>query len=133
MVDKKACKVRKRKYKINGALFVTRLSLFLLIIVAIVTVYNKFEERRLGKILESSAYIEVDGTSSMVKGVQNGAVYTDAITPIVTNAVERVTLSKNGEEIKFRNGKKISKMGSYILTLEDNKGNVDTVYFDIEY
>ena len=29
-------------------------------------------------------------------------------------------------------GRKISKIGSYILTLEDKGGNVDTVYFDIE-
>ena len=46
--------------------------------------------------------------------------------------VAKAKLTKDGQEIKFKNGKKISKMGSYILTLEDKNGNIDTIYFDIE-
>ena len=132
MVDKKACKIRKRKYKVNGAIFITRLSILLLIVVTAVTVYSKMDKNSLGEVVESNAYIDENGMSSMVVGVQNGAVYTASVTPTVTNSVEKATLTKDGEEVKFKNGKKISKMGSYILTLEDKNGNVDTVYFDIE-
>jgi len=132
MVDKKACKIRKRKYKVNGAIFVTRISVLLLLAVAVITVYNKIDKNRLGEVVESSAYVDENGTSTLVVGVKNGAVYTTSITPKVTNMVEKATLTKDGEEIKFKSGKKISKMGSYILTLEDKEGNVDTIYFDIE-
>lgn len=132
MVDKKACKIRKRKYKINGAIFSARMTMLLVIIVAIVTIYNKTNKNISGEILESSAYIDVNGVSSMVVGVENGGVYTDSVTPKVTDIVEKASLSKNGKEIKFKSGRKISKIGSYVLTLEDREGNIDTVYFDIE-
>ena len=59
-------------------------------------------------------------------------LYTSAVTPVIKDSVVNATLSKDGEEIKFKSGKKISKMGSYILVLEDKDGNIDTVYFDIE-
>lgn len=132
MVDKKACKIRKRKYKINGAIFAARMTMFLVLAVAIFTVYNKMDKDVSGQILEASAYVDASGVSSMVVGVENGAVYTDSVAPKVTDIVKKVNLSKDGQEIKFKSGKKISKMGSYILTLEDKEGNVDTVYFDIE-
>ena len=132
MVDKKACKIKKRKYKVTGAIFVTRVSILLLIVLATITVYNKIEKNRLGEVVESSAYIDVNGKSSMVIGVENGAVYTNTVTPKITDQVKKVTLTKDGEKVKFQSGKKISDMGSYILTLEDKNGNVDTVYFDIE-
>lgn len=132
MVDKKACKIRKRKYKINGAIFATRMTMLLIIAVTAVTVHNKLDKKVSGEILEASAYIDVNGVSSMVVGVENGGVYTNSVTPKVTNLVEKVSLTKDGEEIKFKSGKKISKMGGYILSLEDKNGNVDTVYFDIE-
>lgn len=132
MVDKKACKIRKRKYKINGAIFATRMVMFFVIAVAAVTVYNKLDKNVSGEILESSAYIDANGASSMVVGIENGGVYTSSVTPKVTDIVEKVALTKDGEEINFRSGRKISKMGSYILTLKDKDGNVDTVYFDIE-
>ena len=129
MVDKKACKIRKRRYKINGAVFVTRMSVLLLIIVTGITVYNK---KAKGEILESSAYIDESSMSSMVVGVENGGVYTSSVTPKITSLVKEATLTKDGEKIKFKSGKKISQMGSYILTLEDKEGNVGTIYFDIE-
>lgn len=132
MVDKKACKIRKRKYKINGAIFATRISIFLLVMVTGITVYSNFLKNDLGEVVESSAYIDVNGVSNMVIGVENGGVYTNAVTPKVTDIVKEATLTKDGEKIKFKSGKKISKMGSYILTLEDKDGNVDTIYFDIE-
>lgn len=132
MVDKKACKIRKRKYKVNGAIFATRITMFLVIVGIGVTAYNKLDKDVSGEILESSAYIDVNGVSSMAIGVENGGVYTSSVTPKVTDIVKKASLSKDGEEVKFKSGKKISKMGSYILTLEDNEGNVDTVYFDIE-
>ena len=132
MVDKKACKIRKRKYKINGAILATRLTAFVLVIGVAFTVYNKFSKDNLGKVVESSSYIDSDGISSMVTGVQNGGVYTTSVTPVVKDVVKNATLSKDGEEIKFKSGKKISKMGSYILVLEDKDGNIDTIYFDIE-
>ena len=132
MVDKKACKVRKRKYKVNGAVFITRISVFLVICALGITVYNKTQKNTVSGIIESSAYIDVNGVSSMVKGVENGGVYTDNVEPIVTSAVKKATLTRDGEEVKFKSGKKISKIGSYILTLEDKSGNVDTIYFDIE-
>ena len=132
MVDKKACKVRKRKYKINGAIFVTRMTMFLVVAVAAFTVYNKLDKNVSGEILEASAYIDAEGVSSMAVGVENGGVYTSYVTPKVTDIVKDVRLTRDGEEVKFKSGKKISKMGSYILTLEDKEGNVDTVYFDIE-
>lgn len=129
MVDKKACKVRKRKYKVNGAVFVTRMSVLLLILVTGITVYNK---RPKGGILESSAYIDESSISSMAVGVENGGVYTSSVTPKITNVVKEATLTKDGEKIRFKSGKKISAVGSYILTLEDKEGNVGTIYFDIE-
>ncbi len=132
MVDKKACKVRKRKYKFNGAVFATRLVVLLLVLGIAFTIYSKMNEKELGEIVESSAYIDANGISSMASGVQNGAVYTSAVTPKVTKNVVKATLTKDGEEIKFKSGKKISDMGSYILTLEDSMGNIDTIYFDIE-
>ena len=132
MVDKKACKVRKRKYKINGAVLATRLSIFIIAIGAVFTCYTKFSKDNLGKVVESSSYIDSEGISSMVTGVQNGGVYTSAVTPVIKDSVVNATLSRDGEEIKFKSGKKISKMGSYILVLEDKEGNIDTVYFDIE-
>lgn len=132
MVDKKACKVRKRKYKVNGAVLATRLTTFVVICACIFTCYNKFSKNDLGKVVESSSYIDENGISSMVSGVENGGVYTGSVTPTVKTGVVNATLTKDGEEIKFKSGKKISKMGSYILTLEDSQGNVDTVYFDIE-
>ena len=132
MVDKKACKIRKRKYKINGAIFATRISILLLVLVTGITVYSNFLRNDLGEVLESSAYIDANGISSMVKGVENGGVYTSAITPIVTSDVKSATLTKDGEGIRFKSGRKISKIGSYILTLEDKAGNIDTIYFDIE-
>lgn len=132
MVDKKACKIRKRKYKINGAIFVTRMTMLLVIAVAAFTVYNKLDKNVSGEILESSAYIDVNGVSSMAIGVENGGVYTSSVTPKVADVVKKASLTRDGEEIKFKSGKKISKIGSYILTLEDKAGNVDTVYFDIE-
>ncbi len=132
MVDKKACKVRKRKYKVNGAVLITRLSMLFVICAVCITVYNKVGKNNVSGIVESSAYIDINGVSSMVKGVENGGVYTDSVEPIVTSAVKKATLTRDGEGIKFKSGKKISKMGSYILTLEDKSGNVDTIYFDIE-
>ena len=132
MVDKKACKIRKRKYKINGAVFITRVSMLLVICAVGITIYNKIGKNNVSGIVESSAYIDINGVSSMVKGVENGGVYTKSVEPIVTSTVKKATLTRDGEEIKFKSGKKISKMGSYILTLEDKRGNVDTIYFDIE-
>lgn len=132
MVDKKACKVKKRKYKVNGAVLATRLTTFVLIVGVIFTCYNRFSKNDLGKVVESSSYIDANGISSMVSGVENGGVYTSSVTPTVKEGVVNATLTKDGEEIKFKSGKKISKMGSYILCLEDSLGNVDTVYFDIE-
>ena len=133
MVDKKACKVRKRKYKVNGAVFITRISILLVISVAAVTILSKVDRNDLGKVIESSAYVDENWISSMVKGVENGAVYSSSVTPMITDNVEKATLTKDGEKIKFKSGKKISKIGSYILTLEDANGNIDTIYFDIEY
>lgn len=132
MVDKKACKVRKRKYKVNGAVLVTRLTMLFVICGIGVTVYSKLNREGISGIVESSAYIEVNGISSMVSGVENGGVYTEGVKPIVTSSVKKATLTRDGKDIKFKSGKKISKMGSYILVLEDNAGNVDTIYFDIE-
>ena len=132
MVDKKACKVRKRKYKVNGAVLATRLSIFVLVVGAVFTCYTKFSKDNFGKVVESSSYIDSEGISSMVTGVQNGGVYTSAVTPVIKDSVVNAILSRDGEEIKFKSGKKISKMGSYILVLEDKEGNIDTVYFDIE-
>ena len=133
MVDKKACKVRKRRYKINGAIFFTRLSFLFVILAISFTIFTKLSGDNNSKVLESSAYIDENGISSLVKGVENGAVYTEEIEPKVSKAVKKVTLTKDGKEIKYRDGKKISDMGSYILKVEDKKGNVDTIYFDIEY
>lgn len=132
MVDKKACKVRKRKYKVNGAVLVTRLAMLFVICAAVITLYNKTQKNSISGIVESSAYIDVNGISSMVSGVENGGVYANSVEPIVTSSVKKATLTRDGEEIRFKSGKKISKMGSYILTLEDKSGNVDTIYFDIE-
>ena len=134
MVDKKACKIKKkRKYKINGAVFATRLTIFLVILGIAVTIYSTLNKGVPGKILESSAYVDEEGISSMVKGVKDGGVYTSDVTPTVTSSVKKATLTRDGEEVKFVSGKKISKMGSYILILEDGEGNTDTIYFDIEY
>lgn len=133
MVDKKACKVRKRKYKVNGAIFVTRISMFLVICCVVVTLGTRLGKDNISGVVESSAYIDVNGVSSMVSGVENGGVYVNSVEPVVTSRVKKATLTKDGEEIKFKSGKKISKNGSYILTLEDKAGNVDTIYFDIEY
>lgn len=132
MVDKKACKVRKRKYKINGAIFFTRLSFLFVILAISFTIYTKANSDN-SKIVESSAYIDENGISSLVKGVENGAVYTEGVEPKVSNSVKKVTLTKDGKEIKYRDGKKISDMGSYILKVENKNGSVDTIYFDIEY
>jgi len=132
MVDKKACKVRKRKYKVNGAILVTRLAMLFVICAVGITVYSKVGKNSISGIVEKSAYIDTNGVSIMVTGVENGGVYTKGVTPIVTSSVRKVLLTRDGEEIKFKSGKKISKMGSYILTLEDKLGNIDTIYFDIE-
>lgn len=132
MVDKKACKVRKRKYKINGAIFFTRLSILFILFGTIFTIYTKVNSNNT-KILESSAYMDENGMSTLVKGVENGAVYTETIELNVSSSAKTVTLTRDGKEIKYRDGKKISDMGSYILKVEDKNGNVDTIYFDIEY
>lgn len=132
MVDKKACKVRKRKYRVNGAVLVTRLTILFVIFGVGFTVYSKIGKNNVKGVIESSAYIDVNGVSSMITGVENGGVYTESVEPIVTSAVKKATLTRDGKEIKFKSGKKISNMGSYILTLEDQEGNVDTIYFDIE-
>lgn len=130
MVDKKACKIK--KYKINGAVFATRMTMVLLVAVTAFTIYNKINRKVPGEVLEASAYIDVNGVSSMAVGVENGGVYTSSVTPKVTDIVIKADLTKDGEKIKFKSGRKISKMGSYILTLEDKEGYVDTIYFDIE-
>ena len=132
MVDKKACKVRKRKYRINGAVFVTRVIMLFVMVGIGITVYNVNSRKFKGKILESSAYVDSEGISSMVQGVKNGAVYTSSVTPMVTSSVVKATLTRDGEEVSFKSGKKLTHMGSYILILEDSNGNVDTIYFDIE-
>jgi len=134
MVDKKACKVRrKRKYKVNGAIFATRITLVLMLVLGAVTIYKNIQKNSNGEIVESSAYIDENGISSMVSGVENGGVYTSPVVPQISSNVKRATLTRDGEKIRFKSGKKISKNGSYILTLEDKEENVDTIYFDIEY
>ena len=132
MVDKKACKVRKRKYKVNGAVFITRLTMLFVVLAVAVTIYNNSNRNIKGEILESSAYVDSEGISSMVQGVKDGAVYNSSVSPRVTSQVTNVTLTRDGEEIDFKSGKKISKIGSYILVLEDVNGSRDTIYFDIE-
>ncbi|MDD2627883.1 MAG: hypothetical protein PHR25_05035 [Clostridia bacterium] len=131
MVDKKASKIR--KYKVNGAVLASRLILLALIIASTLTIYNNMNKNNHVKILEDSAFVDENGISNMVSGVKDGGVYNSPVEPTVNANVKKITLTKDGKEIKFRNGKKIKDFGNYILTIENSRGEIDTIYFDIEY
>lgn len=124
----------KKKYKVNVAVLITRVTLIIMVIAIITTTINVVKHKRKNTYLESSAYVDVNGVSTMISGVQNGGIYQKAVElKLNINNVKNVTLTKDGENIRFRDGMKIKKMGSYILSVEDTNGNVDTIYFDIEY
>ena len=123
---------KRKKYKL--AVFMTRMITLAIIISIGTTVYKFWDNKGKYNYVESDAYVDVNGASSMIAGVQNGAVYQNAVIPILKiDNVKEVILTKDGEKVRFKSCKKIKKMGSYILSIEDANGNIDTLYFDIEY
>lgn len=131
MVDKKASKIR--RFKVNGAVLATRLTLLVLVVAGGLTIYNNINKTNHVKIIEDSAFVDENGISNMVTGVKDGAVYNSSVKPLVKVNAKKITLTKDGKEITFRNGKTIKDFGSYILIVENDKGEIDTIYFDIEY
>ena len=78
----------------------------------------------------ASIKITVDNKTPVVKGVKNGKKYTKAVVIKFSDNTGIKSAKLNGKNIK--SGKKVTKKGSYTLTVTDKANNVTTVKFKIK-
>lgn len=85
---------------------------------------------------EKTFKIYKDSKKPEISGVNNKASYDKAVTLKVSDKDSGIaSLTVNGKEIKaskYKNGYKVSKAGSYCVTVTDKAGNTKTVSFTIE-
>jgi len=67
-----------------------------------------------------------DTTSPEIEGIETKKVYTEGVTPEITDegtGVEKVEVTKDGKVIEYTEGEKITQPGEYTIIVEDAKGN----------
>lgn len=75
----------------------------------------------------------IDKTSPIINGVIDGKLYTNKVTPTITDEnLDTIKLTLNGEEVKnFKSGTTLTEEGFYILTAIDKAGNETQTLFQI--
>lgn len=73
---------------------------------------------------------KVDKEKPIIQGVSNGKVYKKAVTIKYSDESGIKSAKLNGK--KFSSGKKVTKKGSYTVTVTDKAGNKSTVRFKIK-
>lgn len=92
-----------------------------------------FEYQRRGRNFTKTVKVEnIDKIAPQIINIKNEAKYTESIIPkIEEENLEKVTLTKNEEEIEYILGKEIEEEGKYKLTVTDKAGNISEVNFEI--
>ena len=96
------------------------------------TVENIVVKDLVGNSVTSKIEINnIDKTAPIIQGVENNGIYT-SVTPKATDVnLDKVILTKDGQEVTYTNGEKIDKKGKYKLTVIDKAGNSTSVNFEI--
>lgn len=76
--------------------------------------------------------IKVDTSAPKITGVEEGESYKE-VTPIIEDASEvEITLIKDGEEVPYKKGDKITEDGDYTIKVKDEMGNETEINFTID-
>lgn len=94
-------------------------------------------EYEVGVIVMGNTYlfkITVDGTapSLSLKGVQNNGECTNPVMIGEPDENATVTVLKDGNEIRYTFGKKITEPGKYTVRVVDEVGNITEYYFTVK-
>lgn len=87
-----------------------------------------------GNKAEDKYIVKIDKDAPTIKGVENGQVYYDSITPNIqdNNSIAEVKLYLNGKEINtYVPNSTIADFGQYKLEATDEAGNTTTITFEI--
>ena len=93
-----------------------------------------FEYTIKGQVKRITAKVtNIDKTSPIINGVIDGKLYTNKVTPTITDEnLDTIKLTLNGEEVKnFKSGTTLTEEGFYILTAIDKAGNETQTLFQI--
>ena len=77
----------------------------------------------------------IDKDGAKIAGVTNNQTYNSEIVISVTDlisGIKNVTLKKDGKEIEYKLGDKISESGAYEIIVEDNALNIESLNFKID-
>ena len=80
---------------------------------------------------EKTVSFTKDSTKPVVTGVENGKTYTGSVTIKFSDELSGIKSAKLGKK-KIKNGKTITKAGTYTLKVTDKAGNKTTVKFKIK-
>ena len=95
-----------------------------------------FEYERRGRTFSKEVIVEnIDKTSPVVSGVENGKTYSKSVNPEITDEhLEEVELKLNGQVVEgFASGNEIREEGIYELIARDKANNETRVGFEIKY
>ena len=86
-----------------------------------------------GNIQVISIQVKIDKTAPIITGVENGKIYSEAVTPIIQDENKfTVLLMKNGASVAdYKAGDTIKGAGKYTLTATDIFENKTTIEFEI--
>ena len=91
-------------------------------------------ENSSGEREQDTINIKIDKTVPQIEGVENGAIYEEAIIPLSSSKdIKTVELYKNGQAVAYELGKKIKEAGQYELIAKDEAGNETKIEFEIQY
>ena len=104
--------------------------------------YQSNEEERIeikdvagNTVYKNISIKNIDKTSPVITGVENGKTYKGSVTATVTDDNPgTLVLEKDGIKVEgYTNGKEIIEEGTYRLTATDKAGNTTIVNFTVEY
>ena len=76
--------------------------------------------------------IKIDTTNPMVTGVEENGIYKDALPVIQDDTPTEIILIKDGVEVPYQEGNKITEGGNYTLKVTDEVGNETIIHFMID-
>ena len=84
-------------------------------------------------VVDTSNLVMSDKTAPVIAGVENNGVYTEAVTPVITDEnLSLVTILKDGSKISYEKGMTLTEDGEYTIIAMDNGNNKTTVTFTIK-
>lgn len=76
--------------------------------------------------------IKIDRTAPKITGVEENGIYSEVLPIIEDDSQVNIVLTKDGEEIHYEEGNKITEGGEYILKVTDEVENETIIHFSID-